>query len=69
MNHKRPPVPAIIIVALLVIISAYFIITQTEDLVFRADCNSCERALELVRRARKTDHGRLRILEFIVQGR
>ncbi len=28
MNHKRPPLPAIIIVALLVILSAYFIITQ-----------------------------------------
>ncbi len=28
MNHKRPPRPAIIIVALLVILSAYFIITQ-----------------------------------------
>lgn len=29
MNHKRPPIPAIIIVVLLVILSAYFIITQT----------------------------------------
>ncbi|HSB01857.1 MAG TPA: biotin/lipoyl-binding protein, partial [Anaerolineales bacterium] len=29
MNHKRPPVPAIIIVALLVIGSVYFIVTQT----------------------------------------
>ncbi len=29
MNHKRPPVPAIIIIALLVIVSAYFIVTQT----------------------------------------
>ncbi len=28
MNHRRPPLPAIIIVALLVIVSAYFIITQ-----------------------------------------
>jgi len=29
MNHKRPPVPAIIVIVLLVIVSAYFIITQT----------------------------------------
>ncbi|MBN2116350.1 MAG: efflux RND transporter periplasmic adaptor subunit [Anaerolineales bacterium] len=29
MNHKRPPIPAIIIVVLLVILSAYFIVTQT----------------------------------------
>jgi len=28
MNHKRPPLPAIIIVALLVIVSIYFIVTQ-----------------------------------------
>jgi HlyD family secretion protein len=28
MNHKRPPLPAIIVIALLVIVSAYFIITQ-----------------------------------------
>lgn len=28
MNHRRPPLPAIIVVALLVIVSAYFIITQ-----------------------------------------
>jgi multidrug resistance efflux pump len=29
MNHKRPPIPAIIVIALLVIVSAYFIVTQT----------------------------------------
>ncbi|RPJ26180.1 MAG: HlyD family efflux transporter periplasmic adaptor subunit [Chloroflexi bacterium] len=29
MNHKRPPVPAVIVIALLVIVSAYFIVTQT----------------------------------------
>jgi HlyD family secretion protein len=29
MNHKRPPVPAIIVIALLIIVSAYFIVTQT----------------------------------------
>jgi HlyD family secretion protein len=28
MNHKRPPLPAIILLALVVIVSAYFIITQ-----------------------------------------
>ena len=28
MNHKRPPLPAIIVVALLVIVSIYFIVTQ-----------------------------------------
>jgi HlyD family secretion protein len=28
MNHKRPPLPAIIVVALLVILSAYFILAQ-----------------------------------------
>ena len=28
MNHKRPPLPAIVIVALLVIVSIYFIVTQ-----------------------------------------
>ena len=28
MNHKRPPLPAIIIIALLIFVSAYFIITQ-----------------------------------------
>ncbi len=28
MNHKRPPIPAIIVIALLVIVSAYFIVTQ-----------------------------------------
>jgi len=29
MNHKRPPIPAIIVIVLLVIVSAYFIVTQT----------------------------------------
>jgi multidrug resistance efflux pump len=29
MNHKRPPIPAIVIVVLLVVLSIYFIITQT----------------------------------------
>lgn len=29
MNHKRPPIPAIVIVVLLVALSIYFIITQT----------------------------------------
>ncbi|HSL42544.1 MAG TPA: efflux RND transporter periplasmic adaptor subunit [Anaerolineales bacterium] len=29
MNHKRPPLPAIIVLALLIIVSAYFIVTQT----------------------------------------
>lgn len=29
MNHKRPPIPAIIVLALLVIVSVYFIATQT----------------------------------------
>lgn len=28
MNHKRPPLPAIIVIALLVVVSAYFIVTQ-----------------------------------------
>jgi multidrug resistance efflux pump len=28
MNHKRPPLPAIIVIGLLVIVSAYFIVTQ-----------------------------------------
>lgn len=28
MNHKRPPLPAIIVIALLVIVSGYFIVTQ-----------------------------------------
>lgn len=28
MNHKRPPLPAIIVIALLVIVSSYFIVTQ-----------------------------------------
>ncbi|HEX2997868.1 MAG TPA: biotin/lipoyl-binding protein, partial [Anaerolineales bacterium] len=28
MNHKRPPVPAIIVAILLVIVSVYFVITQ-----------------------------------------
>lgn len=28
MNHKRPPLPAIIVIVLLVIVSAYFIVTQ-----------------------------------------
>jgi multidrug resistance efflux pump len=29
MNHKRPPIPAMIVIALLIIVSAYFIVTQT----------------------------------------
>lgn len=29
MNHKRPPIPAIVIVLLLIALSAYFIVTQT----------------------------------------
>jgi HlyD family secretion protein len=29
MNHKRPPIPAMIVIVLLVIVSAYFIVTQT----------------------------------------
>ena len=29
MNHKRPPIPAILVLALLLIISGYFIVTQT----------------------------------------
>mgnify|MGYP003429261699 CR=1 FL=1 len=29
MNHRRPPLPAIIIVLLLISVSAYFIVTQT----------------------------------------
>jgi HlyD family secretion protein len=29
MSHKRPPIPALIVVALFVIITAYFIVTQT----------------------------------------
>jgi HlyD family secretion protein len=29
MNHKRPPLPAIIVIALVVILSIYFIVTQT----------------------------------------
>ncbi len=29
MNHKRPPLPAIIVILLVVILSAYFLITQT----------------------------------------
>jgi HlyD family secretion protein len=29
MNHKRPPVPAMIVIALLVLASAYFVVTQT----------------------------------------
>jgi HlyD family secretion protein len=29
MNHKRPPVPAIILIALLIIVSIYFLVTQT----------------------------------------
>ncbi|MCL4268668.1 MAG: biotin/lipoyl-binding protein, partial [Anaerolineales bacterium] len=29
MNHKRPPIPAIIILLLLVAVSIYFIVTQT----------------------------------------
>jgi HlyD family secretion protein len=28
MNHKRPPIPAILVVLLIVIVSAYFIVTQ-----------------------------------------
>ncbi len=30
MNHKRPPLPAIIVILLLVAVSAYFIITQSQ---------------------------------------
>ena len=29
MNHKRPPLPAIIVILLVVVLSAYFLITQT----------------------------------------
>lgn len=29
MNHKRPPIPAIVILVLLIALSAYFIVTQT----------------------------------------
>lgn len=29
MNHRRPPLPAMIVLALLVMVSAYFIVTQT----------------------------------------
>jgi HlyD family secretion protein len=29
MNHKRPPLPAIIVIVLLVIVSVYFLVTQT----------------------------------------
>lgn len=29
MNHKRPPVPALVVVALILIISIYFLVTQT----------------------------------------
>lgn len=29
MNHKRPPIPAVIVILLLVALSAYFIVTQT----------------------------------------
>ena len=31
MNHKRPPIPAIIVVFLLIAISAYFLVTQSLD--------------------------------------
>ena len=29
MNHKRPPIPAIIVIILLIVVSAYFLATQT----------------------------------------
>ncbi|NOH01976.1 MAG: hypothetical protein HND47_08420 [Chloroflexi bacterium] len=29
MNHKRPPIPAIVIILLIVVFSIYFIVTQT----------------------------------------
>jgi HlyD family secretion protein len=31
MSHKRPPIPALIVVALFIIITAYFIVTQSFD--------------------------------------
>ena len=31
MNHKRPPVPAIVVVLLLIAISVYFFITQAQN--------------------------------------
>ena len=29
MNHKRPPIPAILLIVLLIAVSAYFLVTQT----------------------------------------
>ena len=29
MNNKRPPIPAIVIILLLIAVSVYFIVTQT----------------------------------------
>ena len=31
MNHKRPPIPAIVLLVLVIAFSAYFIVTQTAD--------------------------------------